>query len=226
MAWSGGKDSALALHVLQQQGAYDIVALLTTVAMPYERVSHHGVRAELVAKQAEAIGIPWHRVNLPVGDSDAVVMAEYERLMRDAMLHFRKQGVKTVGFGDIFLEDLRTHRENKLAEVGMRAVFPIWKKDTTQLAQQFIRDGFKARLSCIMAEKLDRSFAGRLIDESLLRDLPPGVDPCGEYGEYHSFVFDGPVFRHPVAVHVGEIVERDVRFFADLLPGGNRPEPA
>jgi len=216
MAWSGGKDCALALHELQRDGQYDVVGLLTTVAMPFDRVSHHGVRSSLIERQAEAIGIPLHRIDLPVGESDEVVMAEYERLMRDAMLEYRSQGVDTVAFGDIFLEDLRAHRERKLAEIGMHAVFPLWKRDTTELAHAFINAGFRAVLTCVMSEKLDQSFAGRQFDLDLLRDLPEGVDPCGERGEFHSFVYAGPVFHQPLAVDVGETVTRDVRFFAEI----------
>ena len=215
MSWSGGKDSTLAVYELRKSGEYEVVSLLTTVAETYERVSHHGVRTELLERQADALGVRLHKLYLPAREC---TMEEYEALMERTMLDYRAAGVRAVAFGDIFLRELRERREQKLGEVGMRGIFPLWLCDTAGLVRTFVKLGFKAYLSCIDGRKLGREFAGRMIDAELIRSLPPGVDPCGENGEFHSFVFDGPMFRRPVAVRVGEIVQRDVRYFADLLP--------
>ncbi|MFC1491619.1 ATP-binding protein [Nitrospinota bacterium] len=215
LSWSGGKDSALTLQALLAEGRYEVVSLLTTVSEEFQRVSHHGVRAELLDRQAGALGLPLHKVYMP---SQVVSNEDYEAIMKKAMLEYKGAGVLKVAFGDIFLEDLREYRERNLAKVGMSGVFPIWQRDTTELIRGFIEEGFRAYLSCVEDEKLGRAFAGRPIDDALLRDLPEGVDPCGENGEFHSYVWGGPIFRRPVAVEVGEIVLRDVRWFADLLP--------
>lgn len=230
LAWSGGKDSAMALYELACGGRYEVVSLFTTVAIEYDRVSHHGVRTALLRAQADAIGLPVDIVSLAVtapgackpGDHD--VMGAYERLMEDAMQRYRDAGIRAIAFGDIYLERLRDYRERNLAKLGMTGVFPIWHRGTTELVATFVALGFKARLACVDAQKLGRAFAGRAIDERFLRDLPAGVDPCGENGEYHSFVYDGPIFRRPVRIFVGEIVERGAQVFADLLPAGAEPE--
>lgn len=217
LSWSGGKDSALALYELQNSGNYEVVALMTSVAEEYNRVSHHGVRAELLELQAAVLGIPLRRIDLPSGSKQPCTNEVYEQIMERALLAFKADGVLAVAHGDIFLEDLRAYRERNLARVGMRALFPLWHRDTAELVQQFIELGFKAYISC--AERtLGERFAGRAIDADFLRDLPEGIDPCGEYGEYHTFVYDGPVFRRPVAVQVGQKVMRDGRYYADLLP--------
>ncbi len=218
MSWSGGKDSALALHELMTDPRYEVVALMTSVSQEFRRVSHHGVREELLEAQAEAIGVPLTKVYLPSGSSTPCTNEVYEEIMERVMADFRSRGVFTVGFGDLFLEDLRAWRENNLAKVGMTGVFPIWKRDTRQLSHQLIAQGFKAILSCVEG-KVGPGFAGRAFDERLLEDLPQGVDPCGEYGEFHSFVHDGPCFSRPVPVKIGETVIRDGRYYADLLPG-------
>ena len=218
LSWSGGKDSAMALHELRRSGRYEIVSLLTTVAEEYSRISHHGVRAELVKLQAEAIGETLHKVYLPAHTTNE----KYEAVMERTMLEYKDAGIRTVAFGDIFLRDLREYRENNLAKVGMGAIFPIWLRDTAEMVRTFIDLGFRARLSCVDSRKLGEAFAGRPIDAALLRDLPPDVDPCGENGEFHSFVYDGPIFDYPVGVAPGEVVLRDVRYFADLLPAENR----
>ena len=217
LSWSGGKDSAVALHEIRKSGKYEIVSLLTSVADEYRRISHHGVREELVEQQAEAIGVPLHKVYLPADSSHPCTNEVYEELMEQVMLKYKEAAVLKVAFGDIFLEDLREYRERNLAKVGMTGVFPIWHRDTAELVQSAIRLGFKAYLSCVEG-KLGREFAGRAMDADLIRDLPEGVDPCGEYGEYHSFVYDGPIFKKPVGVRVGKIVLRDTRYYADLLP--------
>jgi uncharacterized protein (TIGR00290 family) len=218
MSWSGGKDSALALYELLGDPRYEVVALLTSVSEEFRRVSHHGVREELLEAQAEAIGLPLAKVYLPSGESAPCTNEVYEHLMGRAMADLRSRGVYTVGFGDLFLEDLRAWREGNMAKAGMSGVFPIWKRDTRELSRQIIALGFKAILSCVEA-KVGPGFVGREYDESLLEDLPQGIDPCGEYGEFHSFVYDGPCFQRAVPVRAGEIVMRDERYYADLLLG-------
>jgi uncharacterized protein (TIGR00290 family) len=222
MSWSGGKDSALALHELRLDPRYEVVALLTSVSEEFRRISHHGVREELLEAQVQAIGLPLTKVYLPSGPTAPCTNEVYEQIMGAVLEEFRSRGVYTVGFGDIFLEDLRTWRESNLAKAGMTGVFPIWKRDTRQLPRQMIAMGFRAILSCVEG-KVGPGFAGRDYDERLLADLPPEIDPCGEYGEFHSFVHDGPCFRGPVTVTVGETVIRDGRYYADLLPGGSSP---
>jgi uncharacterized protein (TIGR00290 family) len=217
LSWSGGKDSALALHELSGNPRYEVVALLTSIAEEFRRVSHHGVREELLEAQAEAIGLPLTKIYLPSGRTTPCTNQVYEEIMGKALEDFKSRGVFTVGFGDLFLEDLRAWREQNLARAGMTGVFPIWKRDTRQVARQMIAMGFKAILSCVEG-KVGPGFAGRAYDERLLEDLPAGIDPCGEYGEFHSFVYDGPCFARPVAVEVGETVIRDGRYYADLVP--------
>jgi uncharacterized protein (TIGR00290 family) len=213
--WSGGKDSAMALHALRAAGDYRITALLTTITEEYDRISMHGVRRALLERQAESLGLPLHAVPIP----PQCINATYEERMREALtLHF-VQGVRRVAFGDIFLEDLRVYREKNLALVDMQAMFPIWKRDTRELAREFVRLGFRAITVCVDPRVLDASFAGRELDASFFADLTPGADPCGENGEFHTFVFDGPVFKTPIAFRVGENVLRDGFCFCDLLPG-------
>ncbi|MBN1807272.1 MAG: diphthine--ammonia ligase [Sedimentisphaerales bacterium] len=215
LSWSGGKDSAMALRALLESSRYEVVSLLTTVSEQYERISHHGVRVELLEQQAAALGIPLHKLYLP---GDNCSLEDYEAIMKKAMLEYRNKDVLTVTFGDVFLQDLRDYRERNLAKVGMKAIFPNWQRDTAELFHEFVDLGFKAYLTCVDSEKLGKDFAGRLVDADLIRDLPDGVDPCGEYGEFHTYVYDGPIFRRPVAVAVGRVVLRDVRYFADLIP--------
>lgn len=212
--WSGGKDSAMALHALLQRNDVRIVALLTTITEGYERISMHGVRRELLARQAESIGLPLHEVRIPQQCGNPL----YEARMEEALRVHYDNGVRTVAFGDIFLEDLRAYRENNLARIGMTALFPIWKRDTRELIRYLHSVRFRSITVCINGKLLDRSFAGRELDETFFRDLPPGIDPCGENGEFHTFVFDGPIFRKPIAVRTGEIVDRDSFVFCDLMP--------
>ncbi len=212
--WSGGKDSAMALHTLLQRPGVRIAALLTTVTETYDRISMHGVRRELLVQQAQSIGLPLHEVRIP----PQCVNAIYEARMEEALRIHYAEGVRTVAFGDIFLEDLRAYREKNLARIGMTALFPIWKRDTRELIRSFHAANFRAIAACIDPKALNCSLAGRELDDSFFRDLPAGVDPCGENGEFHTFVFDGPIFRNPIPVRAGEVVERDSFIYCDLLP--------
>jgi uncharacterized protein (TIGR00290 family) len=215
MSWSGGKDCALALYELTMEPRFNVVALLTTVSEEFRRVSHHGVREDLLDAQSEAMGLPLTKVYLPSSKHAPCTNAVYEEIMASVMADFRSRGVLAVGFGDIFLEDLRAWRETNLAKAGMTGVFPIWGRDTRQVAKQLIVMGFKAILACAEG-KVGLGFAGRAYDARLLEDLPAGIDPCGEHGEFHTFVHNGPCFRCPVRVRIGEIVTRDGRHYADL----------
>ena len=217
MSWSGGKDSAIALDQLMKTGDYDVVSLMTTVSEEYRRISHHGVREALLDEQARAIGVPLEKVYLPSGEPGGCTNDVYEAIMSRVMAHYKARGVETVAFGDLFLEDLRAWREANLAKAGMRGIFPIWKRNTTKVAHEVIQLGYKAYLSCV-EPKVGSGFVGRLYDEEFLQVLPSEIDPCGENGEFHSFVFDGPIFKRAVSVRVGEIVTRDGRYYADLLP--------
>ena len=212
--WSGGKDSAMALHALHSTHEFRPIALLTTITDEYDRVSMHGVRRVLLERQAESLGLPLHSVRIP----PQCVNATYEERMREALAEHCARGVRTVAFGDIFLEDLRAYREKNLSLVGMRAMFPIWKRDTRELAREFVRLGFRAVAVCVDPRVLDASFAGRELNPSFFADLPTGADPCGENGEFHTFVFDGPGFRGPIPFRMGEKAVRDGFCFCDLLP--------
>ena len=211
--WSGGKDSAMALHALLQDNV-PIAALLTTVTETYDRISMHGVRRELLVQQAQSIGLPLHEVRIPPQCINAI----YEARMEEALRIHYDAGVRTVAFGDIFLEDLRAYREKNLGRIGMSALFPIWKRDTHELIRDFHAAKFRAIAACVDPKVLDPSFAGRELDESFFRDLPPRADPCGENGEFHTFVFDGPIFQSPIPIRTGEVVNRDGFVFCDLLP--------
>jgi uncharacterized protein (TIGR00290 family) len=212
--WSGGKDSAMALHTLLQRPGVQIAALLTTVTETYDRISMHGVRRELLVQQAQSIGLPLHEVRIP----PQCVNPVYEARMEEALRIHYDTGVRTVAFGDIFLEDLRAYREKNLARIGMTALFPIWRRDTRELIHQFHAAGFRAVAACVDPKVLDPGFAGRELGATFFSDLPSNVDPCGENGEFHTFVFDGPIFRNPIPVRAGEIVERDSFIYCDLLP--------
>ncbi len=209
LSWSSGKDSAMALHELRKDKDIEIVALLTTVTEGYDRISMHGVRCELLERQAEAVGLPLVKVLIPTKASND----EYEKQMRWVLEAHQSQGVNTVAFGDIFLEDLRLYREKNLAQLGMQAIFPLWKKDTRALVSELSRLGFKAVITCVDTQALGKEFAGREIDERFLAGLPAGVDPCGENGEFHTFVYDGPIFTHGLRVEPGEKVLREDRFY-------------
>ncbi len=214
LSWSGGKDSALTLFTLRRQGV-EPEALITTVTDAYQRISMHGVRRELLALQAAALGIPLVEVPIPPGCANEVYEARMERAFASAPL----SGVEAVAFGDLFLEDVRAYREQRLTANDLRGLFPLWGRDTQALAREFIQARFQAFLVCVDPRALDPSFAGRPYDECLLADLPPGVDPCGENGEFHTFVHAGPIFAEPVACQTGEIVERGGFVFCDVLAG-------
>lgn len=204
----------MTLYELRKADDFEIVALLTTVTEGYERISMHGVRRILLEEQAESLGIPLEKVYISKGATNA----EYESKMERVLRNYLAKGISHVAFGDIFLEDLRQYRETNLAKIGMHGIFPIWKRDTKELSRTFIDLGFKAILTCIDSKCLDQSFAGRFYDRELLSEFPAVVDPCGENGEFHSFVFDGPIFRKKIVFEKGETVLRDERFyFADLI---------
>ena len=207
----------MALYELSRGSDYEVVSLLTTVSDEYKRISHHGVREELLDMQAAAIGIALDKIYLPSNNSHPCTNAVYEQIMGEAMQRYLRRGVGTVGFGDLFLEDLRVWRERNLASIGMQAVFPLWKRPTHELTREIMALGFKGYLSCVEG-KVGPGFAGRSFDESLLADLPATVDPCGENGEFHTFVYAGPIFSRPVDIQVGQTVQRDGRYYADLLP--------
>ena len=214
LLWSGGKDSALALRELRANPDYDVRILLTTVTQDYERISIHGVRRELLEAQTAALNVPLQIASV----APRCTNAQYENAMGEALQNLRAQGIARVAAGDLFLRDVRAYRETMLERHGMTALFPLWNRDTTQLAHEFIDAGFEAILSCVDTQALDASFAGCAFDASLLRDLPRSVDPCGENGEFHSFVWNGPDFAAPVACRRGEVVLREERFaFCDLL---------
>jgi uncharacterized protein (TIGR00290 family) len=213
LSWSGGKDSALALWTMRSEGV-EPVALLTTLTEDYDRISMHAVRRELLEAQAAAVGVPLVEVLIPA----ACVNEVYEERMATALDSPPLADVEEFAFADLFLEDIRAYREERLAQVGRRATFPVWGRETGPLARAFVDAGFEATLVCVDPKQLDPSFCGRAYDADLLRDLPDGVDPCGENGEFHTFVSSGPIFSAPVPIEHGETVERDGFVFHDLLP--------
>lgn len=214
LSWSSGKDSAWALHLLRQNAEVEVAALITTFNASANRVAMHAVRRELVEAQARCTGLPIHAIDLPWPCSNA----EYEALMSGACERAVRDGITAIAFGDLFLEDIRAYRERQLEPTGVKPLFPVWGIPTRALAWEMIRAGVKAKVTCVDPAKLDRSFAGREFDESFLRDLPEAVDPCGENGEFHTFVYDSPVFSQPLRVESGEIVDRDGFVFADVVP--------
>ena len=214
MSWSGGKDSCLALYELQQTNSYRIAALLTTVTRDYDRISMHGVRRSLLEQQAASLGLPLHEIFITKNATND----EYEREFAAVLGAFREQGISRVVFGDLFLEEIKNYRDKFLARQGMSGIYPIWKWDTAETVRRFLDLGFKAVVTCVDANVLDGSFAGRTLDGGFLADLPAGVDRCGENGEFHTFVYDGPNFSAPVPFAVGETVQRGSFWFCDLVP--------
>lgn len=214
ICWSGGKDSALALRALLRDERYVVAGLVTAVTRDYGRISMHGVRRELVHGQADALDLPLTEVFIPRGASNA----DYEAAMAEALSAWRSRGVAAVAFGDLFLADIRAYRERQMGRLGMRPLFPVWGWDTTQLAQRFIADGFRARVCCVDPRQVNPDLCGREFDQRLLDDLPPGADRCGENGEFHTFVYDGPDFRSPIELTSGGVVSRDGFWYCDLIP--------
>ncbi len=215
LSWSGGKDSSLALKEILQDGRYKVAALLTTVTGEYDRISMHGVRRVLLERQAASLGLPLEKVLI----SNKASNEEYEAKMATVLQRYADSGTTAVAFGDIFLEDLRAYREKNLGRIGMKGLFPLWKRESTELMSSFVQGGFKARTVCVDTKALGREFVGREIDAQFLSELPESVDICGENGEYHSFAYDGPIFRERIAHKTGEVVLRDDRFYyCDLLP--------
>ena len=202
--WSGGKDSALCLYKMLQTQQYDIICLLTSINEKYQRISMHGVRVDLLDIQTESIGLPLIKMQIP----EMPTMEMYEKVMISTMIDLKAKGATASAFGDIFLDDLRKYRETKLSELDLKGVFPLWKIPTDKIIREFIDLGFKTIITCVNEKYLDKSFVGRIIDKEFLKDLPDNVDPCGENGEFHTFVFDGPIFKKPILFNKGEIVYR------------------
>lgn len=202
--WSSGKDSALALYKIIKEDQFEITSLLTSINREFQRISMHGVPVSLLEKQAESLGFPLIKMELPKEPT----MEEYREIMAKTMNEIKSGGVTHSIFGDIFLEDLKKYREEQLSTIGMKAVFPLWKKNTTELIHEFLDLGFKTIVTCVNETYLDKSFAGRIIDKDFINDLPENVDPCGENGEFHTFTFDGPVFKNPISFHIGETVKK------------------
>ena len=215
LSWSGGKDSALALYELEKTGSHEITALLTTVTQEYDRIGMHGLQRILLERQVKSLGAALEKVFISKDSSNE----DYESKMREVLEKYVHDGVSCVVFGDIFLEDVRKHREDNLSKIGMKGMFPIWKRDTRELAHTFIDSGFSAVITCVDSDVLDKTFIGKAFDESFLSKLPSTVDHCGENGEFHSFVYDGPIFREPILHTKGEVVLRENRFYyCDLIP--------
>jgi len=213
LSWSSGKDSAWTLHTLRADPRYEVVGLVTTVNRAADRVAMHAVRSELLRRQADAAGVPLRVIEIPSPCSND----EYEAAMGKCIAAAVEEGVDCFAFGDLFLEDIRAYREAKLAATGIMPIFPIWGSDTTALANRMIAGGLRARITCVDPRVLSREFAGREFDAALLDELPASVDPCGERGEFHTFCSAGPMFRGPIAVSTGAIVERDGFTFADVV---------
>jgi uncharacterized protein (TIGR00290 family) len=222
LAWSGGKDSSMTLTRLRADLHCEVAVLLTTVTEDYNRISLHGVRRELLEDQAWAVGVPLTVAYIPADATDEIYRARMEQTFRTLLA----DGITTVAFGDLFLEHVRRYREGWLPTIGVKPIFPLWHEDTRRLAEAFVQEGFAAIVACVDTTWLDPEFVGRQFDAGFLHDLPAHVDPCGERGEFHTFVYDGPIFHHRVPVHTGERVQRGVRVFCDLTlaPASSRTE--
>jgi uncharacterized protein (TIGR00290 family) len=213
LSWSGGKDSSMTLHEIYRSQDYEVSALLTTLTEGYDRISMHGVRRELLERQAVSLGLQLHEIYI----SRNATNDEYESKMMQALVSYQEAGINAIAFGDLFLEEVRQYRVNNLNKIGMNGLFPLWNKDTAKLIREFIDLGFKAIVTCVDPKLLDPSFVGEIIDDEFLRLLPSQADPCGENGEFHSFVFDGPIFKEKINFSVGEVALRDSFWFCDLL---------
>jgi len=212
MSWSGGKDSCLALYEIQKSSDYRVAALLTTITREYDCISMHGVRRELLEKQAASLGLPLHPILISKGANNE----EYETAMAQAFNEYHQNGIDSVVFGDLFLEEIKAYRDQFLARHEMKGLYPVWQRNTTSFIKKFIELGFKAVLSCVDSKTLDKSFAGKTIDDDFISSLPANVDPCGENGEFHTFVYDGPNFTQPVEFALGETILREGFWFCDL----------
>jgi len=221
LAWSSGKDSAWALHVLRGGSTQEVVGLLTTINAAFDRVAMHAVREELLDRQAAAVGLPVVKVRIPSACSND----EYDAAMGAAMERARADGIEAVAFGDLFLEDVRRYREQRLEPTGIAPIFPLWGRPTATLAREMVEAGLRATVTCVNPTRLLPAFAGRTFDAAFLSDLPAGVDPCGENGEFHTFTFAGPMFSSPLPVETGTIVERDGFVFADVRLAASVPHP-
>lgn len=214
LSWSSGKDCAWALHCLRQRNDIELLGLFTTINEAFDRVAMHAVRVELVRQQAERLNLPVQFLSIPWPCTNA----DYEKVMAGFVASVKEQGVTHMAFGDLFLEDIRQYREERLKGTGIEPLFPLWDKSTDELSREMIDQGLKAIITCVDPKQLDTDFAGQYYDQALLSRLPEGVDPCGENGEFHSFVFDGPMFDSPVGINPGSVVKRDGFVFADVLP--------
>ena len=212
MSWSGGKDSCLALYEIQKSSNYRVAALLTTITREYDRISMHGVRRVLLERQAASLALPLHRVLISNGANNE----EYEMEMAQAFSVYQQNGIDSVVFGDLFLQEIKAYRDQFLARHEMKGLYPVWQRNTTELIKEFMKLGFKAVVSCVDSKTLDRSFAGKTIDEEFISSLPANVDPCGENGEFHTFVYDGPNFTQPVGFALGETILREGFWLCDL----------
>ena len=221
LSWSSGKDSAWSLHVMRELGEFEITALLTTVNRTHNRVAMHAVRENILDAQAAAVGLPLVKIPIPSPCPNEI----YEAAMAEAMAYARSEGVTHIVFGDLFLGDIRKYREDNLAKCGMTPIFPLWGRDTRELAEEMVAGGLCVFLTCVDPKKLDASFAGRAFDEKFLAEIPASVDPCGENGEFHTCVVAGPMFNRDIPVQRGEIVERDGFIFADLLLSVSKSMP-
>ncbi|KPK24778.1 MAG: hypothetical protein AMJ70_00835 [Dehalococcoidia bacterium SG8_51_3] len=215
VSWSGGKDSALSLYEIQRSGKYQVASLITSINEHHDRVSMHGVRREMLEQQAQALGLPLIKIPIPMDCSEE----EYESRLMGVLNQVKSDGIEHVVFGDIFLEWIKEYREKNLSRVGMTPILPIWGRDTRELAQSFIALGFKAVITCVNTKAMPEDFLGRVFDEHLLAELPPKVDPGGENGEFHSFVFAGPIFQESIPYTLGRAVFKDSYGFRDVLPG-------
>jgi uncharacterized protein (TIGR00290 family) len=218
ISWSGGKDSCMALETVLAGGRYDVAALLTTLTRETDCISMHGVRRTLLERQAESLGFPLEPVIISKGASNQ----EYESALEKALTAYLEAGVGSVVFGDLFLEDIRDYREKLFSRLGMQPLFPLWQRDSSVLITDFLERGFKAVVTCVNSQSLDSSFAGRVLDRQFLSQLPSGVDPCGENGEFHSFVFGGPLFKQQVTFSHGEVTLENEHYYCDLIPS-NEP---
>jgi len=217
LGWSSGKDSALAFYQLQKSDTYEVMALLTTVSKEHERISMHGTREVLLDQQAASLDIPLAKVY--VSRDHSTPMQEYEAKMQEALLKYQRLGISRIAFGDLYLEDIKNYRKELLGRIDMSPILPLWGQNTTELANNFIELGFKAIITCVDTTMLDKQFSGRYFDKQLLSELPAKVDPCGENGEFHTFVFDGPIFNDAVKFIKGDFSLRDNRFYScDLVP--------